>query len=312
MTNIVKLFNYYNEHHKNKIFYTEMRIEGIDYAIMYTHDNEHEVQLFLDNFTKYFPYYVWNEDQLELLSKDEDLDRTLLEVSRKCWNNSSIVPKRSTKVNGIYGEVYLDFYERIVKGNRIFITFAGKRSFSSNFESTGFDNVLFNIEQDSIELIFSEAKFVGNVSSACSSIIEDINGVKDVDKRKSRLGHLTKEFFNKYISFTIQKKSLFSEEDRFLIEPFITELNNVLVNQGEDFLQYLINKNIKIICVFFAIFESNSFSPIDFKTNYEEINQSAVKSLNYMGLSNYCIEIVFIPTKSKVMDIKEAINEFYK
>lgn len=311
MDNIKKMFDYYSANYKKLLFFSKLSIEKKEYAIMYPHDEADEVERFVDNFTKYFPFYVWNEDQLEVLQLEKNVEDALEKASYDCWNDSVIVPQRQTKMNGIYGEVYLDFYERVVKNNKLVCTYAGKRSFRSNDETKGFDNVLYVINDSKIELVFSEAKFVVDCSAATLALKEDIIGKQKTIKNKAKLGHFTKEFLNDYISFIVQKNSYFSDEERVALRSFFKKLNDILVNGDKDFVQYLIDDKIKMNCVFFAIFKSNKFTPKDLITYYNQIYKQAESNLHAIGISNYSIEIVFVPTFSDSMKIKGDINEHY-
>ena len=114
------------------------------------------------------------------------------------------------------------------------------------------------------------------------------------------------------MNFIVQTKESFSEVEQEEIKDFIRDLNKELVQNEGKFLQYIIDKNIKINCVFFAIFQDDAQSPEDFEKIYDEIYVEAEKALKTMRVSNYSIEIVFIPTKAKSMQIKEKIDEFYK
>lgn len=311
MDNINYLVDYYSKNYKDLLFFSKLSIDRKEYAIMYPHDEVDEVKKFVDNFVKYFPFYVWNEDQLEVLQLKKNVEDSLEKASYDCWNDSVVVPQRKIKMNGIYGEVYLDFYERIVKKNKLICTYASKRSFRSNDETKGFDNVLYIINDNKIELVFSEAKFVVSSSAATSALKEDIVGKHETVKSKAKIGHLTKEFLNDYISFIVQKNSFFSDVERATLRPFFRKLNDVLVNGDKDFIQYLIDNNIKVNCVFFAIFKSSKCTPLDLTSNYDQIKEQAESNLHDIGIYNYSIEIVFVPTFSESLKIKGDINEHY-
>lgn len=117
---------------------------------------------------------------------------------------------------------------------------------------------------------------------------------------------------NDYITFIVEKNSFFSDNDKLLLKPFFKELNDVLINKGGNFISFLIEKNIKINCVFFAIFNNQSTNPSDYIDAYDSIETEAKQQLETIGFKNYYIEIVFIPTFSKSMEIKGAINKYYE
>ena len=300
------LLGHYNTYYKGRIFHTRLSIDSKNSAIMYTHDQIDEIGNFVEKFSKYFPFYVWNEDQLEMLSENY-IDSELNRASGICWDDKVVVPHRHTAVNGIYGEVFLDYYERIIKGNKLVCTFAGKRPFKSNYEATGFDNVHYILGNSGIEFVFSEAKFVVDSSSATNELIKDISG-----KNTTSNGHLSKEFLNEYISFVVQTAAYFSSVERAQLKSFFSQLNNILVNGNKDFVQYLIDESIKVNCVFFAIFQSSKTTPDQLVDKYNSINEEAKQKLDSMGISNYSIEIVFLPTHNTSMAIKGAIDEHYK
>lgn len=131
MAKIEELHRYYLAEIKDKIFYERKGIEGKQYVVLYLHDAIKEIESFVDTFVQYFPYYVWNEDQLEMLDISINAKAALDNISRKCWS-SQVVPKRTTSTNGIYGELYLDFYERIVNERKLITTYASRRSYLNN------------------------------------------------------------------------------------------------------------------------------------------------------------------------------------
>ena len=64
--------------------------------------------------------------------------------------------------------------------------------------------------------------------------------------------------------------------------------------------------------IFFAAFDSKQRSPDKFKANYDEIYDKCKQGVTAMGISNYKIEIVFIPTENSTMDIKRAMEKSYE
>ena len=67
MADIEELHDYYVSNIKDKVFLEKKSIGGKSYVILYLHDIVAEVEAFVETFTQYFPYYVWNEDQLDVL-----------------------------------------------------------------------------------------------------------------------------------------------------------------------------------------------------------------------------------------------------
>ena len=309
--NLEKLEKYFSTKHEKKIFCTKLCVEGKCFDILYDYDKKDEIDNFVSNFSEYLPYYVYNADTLEWIDTEGDVSTKLKEISKKCWNGPN-VPSRDKNVNGIFGEVFLDFYERIVKKAKLACTYASRRDFNSNNENRGFDNVLFSINNNNIEFVFAESKFVTDKSTASSALIKDIKGERASGEKKAIAGHLTKDFMNDYITFVVEKNSYFSDSDKEVLKPFIRSLNDELINQNGDFIDFLIKNNICVNCVFFAIFKNKSVNPGDYVDAYDSIYSEAEKHLKDIGFRNYSIEIVFIPTKSRSTEIKGAIDEYYK
>lgn len=309
--NLEKLEKYFSTEHEKKIFCTKLCVEGKCFDILYDYDKRDEIDNFVSNFSEYLPYYVYNADTLEWIDTEGDVSTKLKEISKKCWNGPN-VPSRDKNVNGIFGEVFLDFYERIVKKAKLACTYASRRDFNSNNENRGFDNVLFSINNNNIEFVFAESKFVIDKSTASSALVKDIKGEPASGDKKAVVGHLTKDYMNDYITFVVEKNSYFSDLDKELLKPFIRNLNDVLINQNGNFIDFLINNDVRVNCVFFAIFKNQSINPTDYIDAYDCIYSEAEKHLKDIGFKNYSIEIVFIPTKSRSTEIKGAIYEYYK
>lgn len=118
--------NYYKTTLEKKVFFDKHTSLGITYYIMYLHDAVKEEEYFVETFSQYFPYYIWNEDQLDTLNTSEGMKNSLERASKNCWN-SQVVAKRKTQANGIYGELFLDFYERVVHDRKLIMTYASRR-----------------------------------------------------------------------------------------------------------------------------------------------------------------------------------------
>lgn len=309
--NIEELKKYYSAEHEKKIFCTKLCVDGKCFEILYDYDKKDEINNFVSSFTEYLPYYVYSADTLQFIDTKGDVSNKLREISKKCWNGPN-VPSRDKKVNGIFGEVFLDFYERVVKGSKVACTYASRRDFNSNYENKGFDNVLFSIKDNHIEFVLAESKFVENKSSAYTALVKDIKGEPAHNEKKAVIGHITKDFMNNYITFVVEKNTYFSDSDKQLLKPFINNLNDVLINKDGNFIEYLIANDICVNCVFFAIFKNISKKPEDYIDAYDYIYSEAETHLKSIGFKNYYIEIVFIPTKSNSIDIKGAIDEYYK
>lgn len=311
---IEELKQHYNHNYKNKIFFKEVSIHGKEFSIMYVHNKNEEMENFKQTFGHYLPFYIRNADQLEKISIGSEIDKILENRSKSIWKSSTLIPNRNTKINGIFGELYLDFYERIVRKNKILISYASKSNFSSNIEKKGFDNFTYTLKNNQMEIIFCEAKFVTDIYTAKNCLIEDIKG-KTITKegvQKNILGHLTKEFINSYIQFVLEKNIEIEENDKIIANDFINELNKQL-DEGNKFLEIIIDNNIPLRFVFFAIFSSNELeNPNYFENYYDSIKKEADVHIEKLGVTNYKIEIVFIPTFNKSMDLKLEIEKFYE
>lgn len=299
------IINHYKTNYSHRIFHQRLTHEDGIYYIMYIYDYDTEFDNYSNTFLKYFPFYVRNEDQLSTLDERVDIDTQLAQRSRSIWKTSKIVPRRAIASNGVYGELFLDYYLRIIQDKKAFITYANKRSFSSNYETTGIDNVAYYIENDEINLCICEAKFVSGASDAKNNLISDING----DEEKP--GHISKIYLDDYFQFIAEKTPNVSNEDKQKIQHFLNELNIELDN-GNNFVDLLIKKNIHMNFVFFAIFKSKKRQPNLLLNYYEEIYNECEKSIKDIGFTNYNIEIVFIPTNNKSIDIKKRINKEYE
>ena len=307
MAKIEELHRYYLAEIKDKIFYERKGIEGKQYVVLYLHDAIKEIESFVDTFVQYFPYYVWNEDQLEMLDISINAKAALDNISRKCWS-SQVVPKRTTSTNGIYGELYLDFYERIVNERKLITTYASRRSYLNNQESKGFDHLGYIFKNNKLEIVLGEAKYVSGASEAKYNLLSDVRGKSD----GSEMGHLTKDYINDFMNFIVQINNQFSEAERMELKSLIKDLNHKLVNENWSFLEYIIDKDIRINVVLFAIFKSTYKGPKQLERHYDELFEETKNALLGMGIANYSIEIVFIPTEANSMHIKEKIDEFYR
>lgn len=296
---------HYVTNHKEKIFATKISSANCEYYILYKYDYNYELENFKSEFLNYLPYYVSNDDQLNTIDLSTDIDKQMEIRSKKIRRDSTIIPKRLIKNDGIYGELFLDFYLRIVKGRNLIITYASKKEFKTRKEISGIDSVAYFIDNDEMNICFSEAKFVADSSYAKNSLKSDIEG------NKKQIGHLTKEYLNTYIQFIVEKglNLLADEKEKFSI--FLKKLNDELYKE-KSFLDILLKENICINFIFFAIFKSTKKNPKDLELHYKEIQSSALNKINNLNIKNYKIEIVFIPTDNTSMTIKKEIETNYE
>ena len=247
-----------------------------------------------------------NEDYFASLDESDDLDSLLVSRSKILRHNSRIIPKRTISTDGIYGELFLDFYLRIVKERKAILTYANKRSFNSNYETTGPDNLVYYIDSNGIiNLCICEAKFVSGATNAKKCLIEDIIG----DGKKE--GHITKQYLNDYFQFVVEKGANIAENDKHSFEKFLSDLNKEC-DAGNDFLSIIKSNNVCVNFIFFAIFDSMKKKPDELNVHYNEIYESLEKNIVKLGIKYYKIEIVFVPTTNSTMTIKEEMEKAYE
>ena len=273
---------------------------------MFLYDKDKELENFKNSFGFYLPLYTKNEDNINSLNISGDYDEYLRLLSRRIWPESTTIPHRKTRVAGIYGELFMDIYMRIVRKRNLLLTFASKITFNSNQEIKGIDTLLYDFNNNEIELYLGEAKFVQDVSKARHSLLQDIS--------HADVPHLSEEFLNKYISFALEKGFSAKQEHKNSINEFFNELNKRMndISKPESFVDFLIDKNIKINFVCFAIFKGNYSHPDELNNIYETLFSEIEKQFDSMKIKNYEAEIVFIATSNPSMTIKMEIDSFYE
>lgn len=303
------IIDHLKEHYKNnyqtKIFKTRLSTACEEAYVMYIYNYEEELENFKKSFLYYLPFYVKNNDFFDIYSLTEDLDIQLENTSKIIKKNSQIIPHRDISNNGIYGELFLDFYLRIVKEYKAYITYADKRDYKDNRESRGIDNVAYYIDRNKINVCFCEAKFVSNIYYAKNEIKKDIEGNDKI------IGHLTEEYINSYLYFITEKIRPKLYEDDKLFYEFLQKVNKNL-NEGSKYLKCLKDENVCVNFVFFAIFNEKLKNPVNLLENYEEIKELAIEKINNMKITDYKIEIIFIPTNNTTIEIKKEIEKSYE
>lgn len=296
---------HYINNHKQKIFATKVVSSTCEYYILYNYDYNYELENFKNEFLYYLPYYVSNDDQLRTIDLTIDIDQQMEIRSKKVRRDSTLIPKRLIRNDGIYGELFLDFYLRIVRERNLIITYASKKEFKTRGEAKGIDTVAYYIDNDKLNICFSEAKFVGDASTAKTALKSDIEG------NTEHIGHLTEDYINSYMQFIVEKGLNLSPNEKIKFSTFLNELNGELYNE-KKFLDILINEDICINFIFFAIFKSSQKKPEDLELHYNEIKSSASEKISSLNIKNYKIEIVFIPTDNTSMIIKKEIEKNYE
>lgn len=310
---ISKLITYYLINYAHKVFLTRLSDEMQNAYIMYIYDYDQEFENFADTFLKYLPFYVRNSDYFQAIDEEDNVDAQLASRSISMRKNSQTIPQRKIESDGIYGELFLDFYLRIVRARNSVITYANKRSFASNYESTGPDSIVYYIDQNQkMNMCLCEAKFVGGAANAKNDLVEDIVGKPATpDKKDGKPAHISASYINDYFQFVVEKGYHIQEPDKTLFKSFFADLNGQLDN-GNDFVSILIRHNVCVNFVFFAIFDSKRRTPEKLKSHYDEIYSHCERNVKDIGFINYKIEIVFIPTENSTMDIKRAMEKLYE
>lgn len=311
--NINSLVAHYQRNYAHKVFLTKLSAEMQNAYIMYVYDYAHELENFADTFLKYLPFYVRNSDYFEVIDESSDIDAQLARRSKNMRKNSQVIPQRKIEVDGIYGELFLDFYLRIVCARNAVITYANKRSFGSNYEALGPDNIVYYIDAvRKINICLCETKFVRGASNAKDDLVEDIVGKPATPGNKDgKPAHVSASYINSYFQFVVEKGYQIPEPDRSQFKTFFAELNSQL-DCGNDFVSILIRHDVCVNFVFFAIFDSKKRTPEKLIDYYNEIYTQCEQNVAAIGFTNYKIEIVFIPTENATIDIKRAMEKSYE
>lgn len=303
---IRKIIEHYTNNYSSRIFMTKLTPQGKMAYIMYIYQYEKELENFSETFLAYLPFYVRPSDYFSSLDENKDLDEQLKKRSKAIKEKSTVVPTRTPESSGIYGELFLDFYLRIINAKKLILTYANKRSFNTNIETTGPDNVVYYIDESNcINVCFCEAKFVEGASNAKNALLEDVSGTP------TKMGHVSTEYLNDYFQFIVEKGFNVELSDETIFRSFLFDLNKQLDN-GNNFVQILIEHNICVNFIFFAIFDSKKRRPEELEQYYDEIYNQCEVNIQDIGIDNYKIEVVFVPTENKTMTIKEEIEKAYE
>ena len=275
------LKDFYKNSIKEKIFKTKLNHDNRDIYLLFNYDYDNELDNFKNTFLMYLPYYIRSYDQLITIDRS-DLIHELERRSKKV-RTDKIIPQRKKEVNGLYGELFLDFYLRIVCGRNSLITYAHKRAFGSNQESFGPDNVVYYIENNSINVCFCETKFVQGAANAKNKLVNDILGIEGVEE-----SHISKKFLNEYMGFIVEQGINLSDIEKMKFKDFITELN-IELEHDKKFVELLEEKGVIFNFVFFAIFNSTFKDTFDFIDYYDDIYDKAKNKVLELGISKYKI-----------------------
>lgn len=303
------LKKYYKEVYSPLIFVNETKLENSNKAKVYLYDFKEEIELknFKKVFQGYLPYYVRNYDTIDNYDLRKNIENELIKDSKKIWNNPNILPKRLTQQNGIFGELFNDYYIRNILPEGRMIAYTSKREYNSgNKECKGIDNVVYGIKNEKLEVVLAEAKFYTTLSNSKLQLIEDIEG--NILKKKKP--HVSKETINDYMSFVLERQAGLYEERVIKINEKVQELNSLIFRENIEFIEAMNRLDNTITFVFFAIFNCNNRTIEHYKSHIEEIIQSFNRQIINTGINNYDIEVVFIPTFNSSMCLKNKMEEW--
>ena len=147
-----QLVAHYKANYERKVFMTRLSHAMQNAYLMYIYDYPSELKNFADTFLAYLPFYIRNSDYFETVDENEDIDTQLITRSKNMRKNSKIIPHRQIASDGIYGELFLDFYLRIVNGRKAVITYVLNLNsqYILHCISPLFDRVLFYYSRRSV------------------------------------------------------------------------------------------------------------------------------------------------------------------
>lgn len=294
----LELLKYYDENYKNLIFMEEQKLENNIMCKLFTYDYSKEYQNFSDTFNYYLPFYIENYDSIINYDVNNEF---LLNKSISLWNKS--VTRKSPLNSGIFGELMLDFYNRIYCKNDIFIGYALKKEYENKEEFKGIDCTGCRIDETgNFELILEEAKFVSTLYNARTKLIDDINGVN---------GHLNDRVINEYNEIALKKVSNSSLERGEEVRICLNKINRKIVREEKNIITAMNELGYTFRFVYFAIYKSSKKDPNKIKEDYNKIIKEFNKTIKQTSIINYKIEIIFIPSNNKSVDIKKKMVEVY-
>lgn len=302
--NIGILQDYYKRVCAPLIFINEFTLENCCSAKVYLYDfkKEEELNNFKKVFQEYIPFYVKNFDRIsryKLTESDEAISKLLLSKARHIKKIENILPDRQIKNNGIYGEVYNDFYVRNILQNERLITYLSRRSYERpNSENQGIDIVACSMNGENIEVVFSEAKFVIDINKAESQLKGDVKS------------HVNKEYINNFLQFVMQKQGELINERKIEINNKINEFNDLMEDEDIKFIEALNRMNFSVKFIFFAIFNNEIRETLIYEKKIKEIIEEFNLKIKETDINNYNIEVVFIPTFNSSMKLKNKMEEW--
>lgn len=301
MTNQERLREYYINNCSHLIFVNETSLDEAVFAKVYLYNftTDQELTNYKKVFQEYLVYYVRNYDMFErivLPTEKEDVSKYLTIKSKQVRFNNSL-PQRPININGLYGELFNDYYLRNVCNNQRLCAYISKRTFGSgNNENKGFDNVFCDIVDDSLEVILSDAKFIVNLS-ATNALVEDT-------------GHVNLDYINDYMNIVLQKQEDVIRERNKVINKLIADLNNLIEDEDKNFVEALNALNGSVKFVYFAIFKNIGRDIIRYENKINKIVNEFNSKILSTGIKKYSIEVVFIPTFNESMSLKREMENW--
>lgn len=304
MENIDKLKEYYKQNCSPLIFVNETTLPNNKNAkvFLYNFNTSEELENFKKVFQEYLPFYVLNLDLIDNYIVDDTISKQLVDDAKYIYE-TDITPTRKTGINGIFGELYNDYYIKNVLNDEILLQYLSRKDFNSrDSESKGIDVVACNENEGKLEIIMSEAKFVGNLSTAKNNLKDDISG---------STGHLNKEYINKYMNFVMYRQNGLDKGRNKEIQKLVTEFNTKKWREKLDFIDCINELDCSCRFIYFAVFKQCKKREIhDFEEEILEIIQEFNQNIANTGINNYSIEVVFIPTFNESMALKRKMEEW--
>lgn len=304
MKNIILLKEYYKRVCSPLIFINETNLENNKNAKVYLYDfkDEEELYNFKKVFQEYLPFYVRNFDRIsryKITANDEEIGKMLLEKAKEIKFSSGSIPNRGTNIDGIYGEIYNDFYIRNVIDKDRLVSYLSRRSYERpRGENEGIDIVGCSLKDDKVEISFSEAKFMTDIYSAKDNLISDTET------------HLDKEFINGFMNFVLQRQGDLINERTEIINEKINEFNDIKEDTGLSFIEVLNKLQFSVRFIYFAIFNNKHRDIVFYEEKIKEIINSFNSHIEKTDINNYEIEVVFIPTFNTSMTLKDKMEEW--
>ena len=304
MENIYILKEYYKRICSPLVFVNETNLINNKNVKVYLYDfkDEDELYNFKKVFQEYLPFYVRNFDSIskyKITDNDEETSKMLVEKAKYIKFKSGSIPNRGTDKDGIYGEVYNDFYIRNVIDKDRLVSYLSRRSYERpKGENEGIDIVGCGLKNDKLEITFSEAKFMTDIYSAKTNLISDTKN------------HLDKDFINDFMNFVIQRQGDIISERAEIINEKINEFNDIKEETGLSFIEVLNKLEVTVKFIYFAIFNNKHRDILFYEEKIKEIINSFNFNIENTGINNYEIEIVFIPTFNTSMDLKNKMEEW--